>query len=212
MCIYFNDLLEIWLMCHIRLAQFLLNCSKLKTAFWIYQLQISRMESKNEFHECKKSCNCGTGETLRQTLGELDFERGIWSAGNNYKFDKYLTKVIGVVEFIENYFTAQSNDLSRVNKLLSKGIPPDLEDASGYTALHYASRNGHLKVCEKLLSKGANVNATTRSGRTTPLHRAATQGHAEIVQLLLDYGANANIQEGMATRPFTGQFCRKKTT
>lgn len=50
------------------------------------------MKSRDESHECKKSCNCGTGEALRQTLGELDFERGIWSAGNIDKFWKKILK------------------------------------------------------------------------------------------------------------------------
>ena len=33
----------------------------------------------------------------------------------------------------------------------------DMQD--GYTALIYATTNGHLKVCQLLLTEGANVNA-----------------------------------------------------
>ena len=55
---------------------------------------------------------------------------------------------------------------------------------------HYASRNGHLKVCENLLKEGANVNAKTKSGGVTPLHRAAYRGNTSIVKLLLQHRAD----------------------
>lgn len=87
-----------------------------------------------------------------QTLDELDFERGIWHA-------------------------AQNGDLKRVQKLINQGTSADKRDNSGYTALHYAVRAGYMEICRFLLSKGANVNATTRSGKATPLHRAATAGN-----------------------------------
>ncbi|OXU28402.1 hypothetical protein TSAR_003143 [Trichomalopsis sarcophagae] len=89
----------------------------------------------------------------------------------------------------------QNNDLDRVKSLLNKGTSPDVEDAAEYTALHYAARNGHDKVCKELLYRGANVNAVTRSGKATALHRAATQKHVHIVELLLKANADANIQD-----------------
>lgn len=92
-----------------------------------------------------------TASSVCQTLDELDFERGIW-------------------------FAAQYGDIDRVNKLLSQGTHVDVCDNAGYTALHYAARGGHLGVCKLLLSRGANINATTKSGQATALHRAATAG------------------------------------
>lgn len=67
--------------------------------------------------------------------------------------------------------------------------------ASGYTPLHYAAREGHLDVCELLLSLGADVNATTTSGGATALHRAAFTGQLRIVQLLLQAGAAPAAQD-----------------
>ncbi|XP_032453137.1 ankyrin repeat domain-containing protein 39 [Nasonia vitripennis] len=128
------------------------------------------MESSNHSHDDGSCCNCKSGNSARQTLSELDFERGIW-------------------------YAAQTNDLDRVKSLLNKGTSPDVEDAAGYTALHYAARNGHDKVCKELLYRGANVNAVTRSGKATALHRAATQKHVHIVELLLKANADANIQD-----------------
>lgn len=54
---------------------------------------------------------------------------------------------------------------------------------------HYASRHGHVKVCQTLLFAGADPNAQTPGG-VTPLHRAAYAGHSEVVRLLLEYHAN----------------------
>lgn len=49
-------------------------------------------------------------------------------------------------------------------------------DNAGYTALHYAARNGHVDICKMLIQYGANINATTKSGKATPLHKAAASG------------------------------------
>ncbi|XP_039875678.1 ankyrin repeat domain-containing protein 39 isoform X2 [Simochromis diagramma] len=102
-----------------------------------------------------------------QTLYEMDFERGIWSA-------------------------AMNGDLERVKYLVQKGTDPNLRDSAGYTALHYGSRSGHLSVCKFLLENGACASPQTPGG-ATPLHRsaycghlnvAAEGGHEEVCQLL----------------------------
>lgn len=96
--------------------------------------------------------NCHTVNTsVCQTLDELDFERGIWHA-------------------------ARYGDLERVRKLLLQGTCVNVTDNAGYTALHYAVRGGHLNICKFLLSNGADINAITRSGKSTSLHRAAFIG------------------------------------
>lgn len=102
--------------------------------------------------------------SVHQSLDELEFERGIWSA-------------------------ALENDVGRLRKLLSS-TSPDATDTAGYTALHYAARAGHLEICRLLLSHGASVDCRTRAGQATPLHRAATAGRLEVCQLLLDKGAD----------------------
>lgn len=104
---------------------------------------------------CKDGHNCScSGSGAAQSLDELEFERGIWGA-------------------------ALEGDLNRIEKLLTR---PDANinqrDNYDYTALHYAARNGNLKVCAYLVKNGANVNATTRSGLSTPLHRASYAGES----------------------------------
>lgn len=86
---------------------------------------------------------------VSQTLDEMEFERGIW-------------------------YPAQHGEPEEVEKLIHRGV--DIRDKSGYTALHYAARNGHVNVCTLLLEYGADINATTKCGCATALHRAASAG------------------------------------
>lgn len=102
--------------------------------------------------------------SVHQSLEEMNFERGIWGAALN-------------------------GDLERVKMQIQKRGKPSEPDPLGYTALHFASRNGHYEVCRILLESGADSCAQTHGG-ATPLHRAAYCGHMEIAKLLLDHGAD----------------------
>lgn len=119
-------------------------------------------------HSHKGGCchdQSATPKSVYQTLDEMDFERGLWSA-------------------------AVDGDLERVQRfLLDKKVDPDVLDKSGLSPLHYACRNGHENIVKVLLQHGANPNMLTRCGQATPLHRAAYAGHLSIVNCLLKNGA-----------------------
>jgi ankyrin repeat protein len=59
----------------------------------------------------------------------------------------------------------------------------------GWSALHYAATNGHLKIAAYLLDKNAYVDPESPN-RTTALMMAARGGHIEVVKLLLDRDAD----------------------
>ncbi|KAJ8380110.1 hypothetical protein SKAU_G00008880 [Synaphobranchus kaupii] len=113
--------------------------------------------------------------SAHQTLEEMDFDRGIWSAALN-------------------------GDLERVRSFLQKGTSPNVRDQAGYTALHYASRAGNECVCELLLDGGACASPQTRGG-ATPLHRSAYCGHLGVVRLLLDRGADPLLCDDDSSSP-----------
>lgn len=58
-----------------------------------------------------------------------------------------------------------------------------LSDDHGFSPLHWAAKEGHLKIVEMLVQRGARINSTNR-GDDTPLHLAAAHGHHEIVHLV----------------------------
>ncbi|KAM3610235.1 uncharacterized protein V6R79_001102 [Siganus canaliculatus] len=126
-------------------------------------------------HHCACCSLPAASPSVHQTLEEMDFERGIWSA-------------------------AMDGDLDRVTSLVQKGTDPNVRDSAGYTALHYASRSGHLPVCSFLLRHGACVAPQTPGG-ATPLHRAAYCGHVGVVRLLLQHGAEPALCDDDGASP-----------
>ncbi|MCI4381206.1 hypothetical protein PGIGA_G00248970 [Pangasianodon gigas] len=123
-------------------------------------------------------CSCSAHRStpsVHQTLDEMDFERGIWSA-------------------------ALGGDLERVRSFLKKGTDPNMKDQAGYTALHYASRAAHLPVCELLLDHRACANSQTHGGATA-LHRAAYCGHVSIAKLLLKHRADPGLTDDDGSTP-----------
>uniref|UniRef100_A0A8C6WGK0 Ankyrin repeat domain 39 n=1 Tax=Neogobius melanostomus TaxID=47308 RepID=A0A8C6WGK0_9GOBI len=117
------------------------------------------MESNRD--HCSCCSHPGSSSSVYQTLSEMDFERGIWSA-------------------------AVDGDLERLTLLVSL---LSLMLMSYYSPQHYASRSGHLAVCKFLLVHGACASPQTPGG-ATPLHRAAYCGHVDVVRLLLQHKAN----------------------
>uniref|UniRef100_A0A1A8KMP6 Ankyrin repeat domain 39 n=1 Tax=Nothobranchius kuhntae TaxID=321403 RepID=A0A1A8KMP6_NOTKU len=124
----------------------------------------------------KQHCSCCSNPvSAHQTLEEMDFERGIWSA-------------------------AMDGDLDRLRSLVQKGTDPNLRDSAGYTALHYGSRSGHLAVCAFLLESGACASPQTPGG-ATPLLRAAYCGHLDVVRLLLQHRADPMLSDDDGASP-----------
>jgi ankyrin repeat protein len=66
------------------------------------------------------------------------------------------------------------------------------ENIEGAPPLWCASAAGHLKIVKYLVSKGANVNSTTKSN-STALRAACFDGHIEIVRYLVENSADIEI-------------------
>ncbi|GAB0091170.1 hypothetical protein DMENIID0001_059830 [Sergentomyia squamirostris] len=98
----------------------------------------------------------------------------------------------GDVVVIEKYlYQKRSGPLAS----LRRTPPTNIQDSNGYSALHYASLNGHATVVQLLLIGDANPNIQDNRG-LAPLHLAAWAGHQEIVKLLLSHThrpAEANL-------------------
>ena len=60
----------------------------------------------------------------------------------------------------------------------------DVFDHEGRSALHLASDNGSIEVCEALLNKNAFINSKAKTGWTS-LHFASMKGYATLVEYLI---------------------------
>ncbi|XP_061527056.1 ankyrin repeat domain-containing protein 39 isoform X2 [Phycodurus eques] len=122
----------------------------------------------SEGEHCCSCCSPPVSPSVHQTVNEMDFERGIWSA-------------------------AMDGDLKRVQSLIQKGIHPNIKDSAGYTALtpgggtplHRAAFCGRADVVRLLLHCKADPMTFDDDG-ASPLHKAAEQGHEKVCQLLLE--------------------------
>ncbi|CAH4028884.1 integrin-linked protein kinase [Pieris brassicae] len=73
-------------------------------------------------------------------------------------------------------------------------------DDHGFSPLHWACKEGHIKIVEMLIRRGARINVTNM-GDDTPLHLAAAHGHRPIVQLLLQNRVDVNFTNEHGNSP-----------
>ena len=88
---------------------------------------------------------------------------------------------------------AHFNDVHEVVDMLRVGVPIDIQDEHGYTALYWAVFCNHTEVVRVLLRKRADVNVQNRY-HWTPLHAAAQEDNTDIMKDLLKHGAKPSIQ------------------
>ncbi|KAI5733120.1 hypothetical protein M8J76_007894 [Diaphorina citri] len=90
---------------------------------------------------------------------------------------------IQVVEKILSQRAKRSGPLAS----LRRGPGANVQDSSGYSALHHAALNGHKEIVELLLTNEASTNIVDTKG-SSPLHLAAWTGNVDIVRVLLCHG------------------------
>ncbi|KAF7154374.1 hypothetical protein RHSIM_Rhsim01G0268800 [Rhododendron simsii] len=93
-----------------------------------------------------------------------------------------------------NYATL-GQQYQTVTWLAANGANPNLGNAKGFCALHYAAENGLKDLMRLLISKGAEIEAESHAG--TPLQCAAAHGRTEAVKILLDRKANAGADPNL---------------
>lgn len=85
---------------------------------------------------------------------------------------------------------ALKGDLELARRLIGRDADVN---KPGWTALHYASTNGHIAAMRLLLEHHAYIDAEAPNG-TTPLMMAAHYGTPEAVKLLLEEGADPELR------------------
>lgn len=80
-----------------------------------------------------------------------------------------------------------ANDITVVEKLLTKRANLNIKDQHGRTALHHTQWRGNHQIARWLIAAGSDINQPDSSGFTI-LNYAAILGHAKLIMLLLSAG------------------------
>lgn len=105
---------------------------------------------------------------------------------------------------------AEQGDTAAVDALLdTEGyVSIDCRSLNQSTLLHLASKNGHCHLTQRLLARGADVNALDYGGmRRTPLHWACKGGHVRMVELLVAHGADTKADGRSWSKLVQGSRC-----
>jgi len=96
---------------------------------------------------------------------------------------------------------AEAEEWDKCHAMLDQG-EGDVHERTpdGGTALHFAAKYGQLSLINKLLAKGAVVDAKDNDG-VTPLHAAAYNGHTDAVKCLVEMGADVHAKEKTGGTP-----------
>ena len=104
---------------------------------------------------------------------------------------------------IARCYPCTDNGTEALKHILQLGCPPDTQDATHYTALHWACLKNNKDKIKLLLKYGANINAVGQDF-TTPLHAImlrADQYH-DLIIFLVTQGADLNSTNILGKTPF----------
>jgi ankyrin repeat protein len=85
-------------------------------------------------------------------------------------------------------------------QLPKESINLNYQDANGYSALHYSSELGNIKIVEMLIKAKCNINIKTKENKT-PLHLSAIKGKYDIFKFLIENNADINVYDSEHNSP-----------
>ena len=104
------------------------------------------------------------------------------------------------LEMAPLFMAVAKNDVATVTSLVnSHNVNARI---SGNCLLHIASTKGYDEIAKLLIAQGADVNATTRTNKTS-LFFACREGHTSMVALLLSHGADPSIKTNEGLDPLS---------
>ena len=95
---------------------------------------------------------------------------------------------------------AANDDVSEVVRMLEEGVPIDIVDENGFTALGNAVYNNQTAVIPVLLQRRPDVNQRGGGGLTA-LHVSAVLNRTHITRALLEHGASTTIKDDRGQTP-----------
>lgn len=93
---------------------------------------------------------------------------------------------------LQNSAVLTDKQIDRLMHLIHDGINVNAQVETSHSPLHACIKLNNLKLVEKLIQFGANVNLENNFTDDTVLHAAVMKGNEEMVLLLIHAGANIN--------------------
>jgi len=108
------------------------------------------------------------------------------------------------------YAAARTGDNEVITEFLNAGLPIDIKNPKGYTALMIATYNGKKSTVNTLISQGANVCAQDNRGNTA-LMAAVFRGELSIAKTLMleDCDENQQNKAGQTAVMYASLFGRE---
>ncbi len=101
-------------------------------------------------------------------------------------------------------------DLSMVQKLIDKGINPNIALDESITPLMYAIQGGNIQVINFLIARGADINYRPING-STPLIVAVKSQRTFIVEMLINMGAKIDGSDYLGRTPLMYSIAQNDT-
>ncbi len=107
------------------------------------------------------------------------------------------------------HIAAQDGNIEDLKKELGL-VDVNTPDEDGYTALHWASQNGHIEVVKLLIASGSNSSLVDKDGFFA-LEIACNNGHTQVVKFLLENGADPNQgRDGFTALHSASGYCHSE--
>jgi ankyrin repeat protein len=134
------------------------------------------------------------GKKTKAAIKHFQRDNGLPVTG---KIDEQTKAKLSILKPVSQFSLTEAvktNDIGKINMLLSSGADVNDRDQLGETPLHVAAVRGYREASSLLIANGADVNAEDKRG-LTPLHAAAWMGHTEIVTMLITEGADISARD-----------------
>lgn len=92
------------------------------------------------------------------------------------------------------HWAAINDQPDTIARIIKSGVPVDMRDGQGRTALMVAAAFGNVSAAEALIAHGADIQASDAVDGNQALHFAAVAGRTGVARLLLDHGAHVDVR------------------
>ncbi len=179
----------------------------------LYELRVQMLSGDASIAQTASNLFNLKFKELSEYLPEKEIERRL-KAIRGYQERKELTHDIGESQQRLDDILIRSNieiqikqkgikslgDINKIEFLLEQGMSPDIQDATGNTAIMWAIEVGNERIFNLLLKKNANLDLKNNDGFTAVLYAEAVN-NSKLMHELIDHKADLNVENKYGWTP-----------